>query len=112
MTGLRPGDENEKVSADVNVNKTGPLKKTMRIAYRVTPAEYQTMTRIADLLFKNGSIKINSPSALAKATAFTQINIFLHSEAKEKAYKCEAELHKRRIRSMRSYDYIPPPGSY
>src|SRR5438105_4046323 len=77
----------------------------MRIAYRVTPAEYQTMTRIADLLFKNGSIKINSPSALARAAAFTQINIFLQIEAKEKAYKeYEAELHKRRIRSMRSYN--------
>lgn len=100
-----PGDENE--------SETGPQKKTMRIAYRVTPVEYQAMTRIADLLFKNGSIKINSPSVLAKATAFTLVNIFLQFEAKEKAYKeCEAELHKRRIRSMRSHDYIPPPGSY
>jgi hypothetical protein len=85
----------------------------MRIAYRVTPVEYQTMTSIADLLFKNGSIKINSPSALARAAAFTQINIFLQIEAKEKAYKeYEAELHKCRIRSMRSYNYVPPPGSY
>jgi hypothetical protein len=113
MTALPAGDENERSSEDVNVSETGPQKKTMRIAYRVTPVEYQAMTRIADLLFKNGSIKINSPSALAKATAFTLINIFLQFEAKEKAYKeCEAELHKRRIRSMRSYDYIPQPGSY
>jgi hypothetical protein len=108
MTVLAPGDE-KNVSEDV----TGSLKKTMRIAYRVTPVEYQTMTRIADLLFKNGRIKINSPSALARAAAFTQINIFLHIEAKEKAYKIyEAELHKRRIRSTRSYNYVPPPGSY
>jgi hypothetical protein len=111
MTVLPPRDENENVSEDVNVN-VGPRKKTMHIAYRVTPAEYQTMTRIADLVFKNGSIKVNSPSALARAAAFTQINIFLQIEAKEKAYnECEAELHKRRIRSMRSY-YVPPPGSY
>jgi hypothetical protein len=113
MTALPPGNENEKVSDDVNVSETGPPKKTMRIAYRVTPVEYETMTRIADLLFKNGSIEINSPSALAKAAAFTQINIFLHFEAKEKAYKeYETELNKRRIMSMRSYDYVPPPGSY
>ncbi len=113
MTELPPGDVNKNVNEDVNVPETDPLKKTMRIAYRVTPVEYQTMTRIADLLFKNGSIKINSPSALAKAAAFTQINIFLGFEAKEKAYKeYEAELHKRRIRSTRSYDYVPPPGSY
>ena len=93
--------------------KRGPPKKTMRIDYRVTPTEYETMTRIADLLFKNGSMKINSPSALAKAAAFTQINIFLQYEAKENAYKeHEAQLHKRRIGSTRSYNYIPPPGSY
>lgn len=113
MTALPPGDENENVSEDVNVSETGPRKKTMRIVYRVTPAEYQTMTRIADLVFKNGSIKINSPSALARAAAFTQINIFLRIEAKEKAYKeYEAELHKRRIRSTSSYNYVLPPGSY
>jgi len=62
-------------------------------------AQYQA--RIADLVFKNGSIKINSPSALARAAAFTHNNIFLQIAAKEKAYK-EAELHKRRIRSMRT----------
>jgi len=74
-------------------------------------AQYQA--RIADLVFKNGSIKINSPSALATAAAFTHNNIFLQIAAKEKAYKeYEAELHKRRIRSMRSYDYVPQPGSY
>jgi len=113
MTALAPGDENQKVSKDVNISETGSLKKTMRIAYRVTPVEYQTMTRIADLLFKNGSIKINSPSALAKAAAFTQINIFLQYEAKENAYKeYEAQLHKRRISSTRSYNYISTPGSY
>lgn len=101
------------VDENQNVSETGPLKKTMRIAYRVTPVEYETMTRIADLVFKNGNIKINSPSALAKAAAFTYINVFLRIEAKEKAYKeYEAELHKRRIKSMRRYDYIPPPGSY
>jgi hypothetical protein len=113
MTAVQPRYENQKVSEDVNVSETGPLKKTTRIAYRVTQLEYEIMTRIADLLFKNWSIKINSPSALARAAAFTQINIFLHFEAKEKAYKeYEAELDKRRIRSMRSYEYIPPPGSY
>jgi hypothetical protein len=113
MTVLSPWDENERVSEDVNVSKTGPHKKTMHIVYRVTPVEYQIMTRIADSLFKNGSIKINSPNVLAKAAAFTQINIFLHFEAKENAYKeHEAQLHKRRISSTRSYDYIPPPGSY
>jgi hypothetical protein len=112
MTTLPPDDENEKVS-DVNVSKTSPQKKTIHITYRVTPAQYQTIARIADLVFKNGSIKINSPSALARAAAFTQINIILHIEAKEKAYKeYEAELHKRRIRSTRSYNYVPPPGSY
>lgn len=113
MTALPPGDENEKVSGDVNVGETGPLKKTMRIAYRVTPVQYETMTRIADLLFKNGSIEINSPSELARAAAFTMINIFLLFQAKEKASKeYEAELHKRRISSMRSYESILPPGSY
>ena len=113
MTGLPSEDENENVSEGVNVSETGPRKKTLRIVYRVTPAEYQTMARIADLVFKNGSIKINSPSALARAAAFTQINIFLQIEAKEKAYKvCEAELHKRGIRSTGSYNYVPPPGSY
>ena len=113
MTGLSSEDENENVSKGVSVSKTRPRKKTMRITYRVTPVEYQTMIRIADFLFKNGSIKINSPSALARAAAFTQINIFLHYEAKDKAYKVyEAEFHKRRIRSTRSYNYVPPPGSY
>jgi len=112
MTVIPPGNENEKRD-DRNVSETGSQKKTMRITYRVTPAEYQAMTRIADLVFKNGSIKINSPSALARAAAFTQINIFLQIEAKEKAYKvCEAELHKRGIRSTGSYNYVPPPGSY
>lgn len=106
MTILPPGDENEKVSKDVNASETGPRKKTMRISYRVTPVQYQTMNRIADILFKNGSIKINSPSALARAAAFTLINIFLLFEAKEKVYKeHEAELHKRRTRSD---NYVPP----
>ncbi|MGC2569966.1 MAG: hypothetical protein WA364_00530 [Candidatus Nitrosopolaris sp.] len=74
-------------------------------------AQYQA--RIADLVFKNGSTKINSPSALAREAAFTHNNIFLQIAAKEKAYKeYEAELHKRRIRSMRSCDYVPQPGSY
>jgi hypothetical protein len=109
---LPPKDENEKVSEDVNVNESGPQKKTMRIAYRVTPAQYQTITRIADLVFKNGSIKINSPSALARSAAFTQINIILMIEAKEKAYKEYEALHKRRISSTSSYNYVPPPGSY
>ncbi|MGC2572293.1 MAG: hypothetical protein WA364_12345 [Candidatus Nitrosopolaris sp.] len=55
-----------------------------------------------------GSIKINSPSALARATTFTQLNIFLQTEAKEKAYKAkEEQLHKRRINN-----YVPQPGSY
>jgi len=54
-------------------------------------AQYQA--RIADLVFKNGSTKINSPSALARAAAFTHNNIFLQIAAKE----YEAELHKRRI---------------
>jgi len=107
MKGLPSEDENENVSEGVNISETGPRKKTMRITYRVTPVEYQTMMRIADFLFKNGSIKINSPSALARAAAFTQINIFLHYEAK--VY--EAEFHKRRIRSTRSYNYVPPPGT-
>ena len=109
-----PGkNENEEVSDEINVSETGSRKKTMRITYRVTPVEYQTMMRIADFLFKNGSIKINSPSALARAAAFTQINIFLHYEAKEKAYKVyEAEFHKRKIGSTRSYNYVPPLGSY
>ena len=65
MTGLPSEDENENVSEGVNVSETGLQKKTMRIVYRVTPAEYQTMTRIASLVFKNGNI--NSPSALASA---------------------------------------------
>jgi len=108
MTVIPPGNENEKVSDDRNVGETGSQKKIMRITYRVTPAEYQTMTRIADLVFKNGSIKINSPSALARAATFTHLNIFLQAEAKEKAYKAkEAQLHKRRINN-----YVPPPGSY
>ena len=104
MTVIPPGNENEKRD-DRNVSETGSQKKTMRITYRVTPAEYQTMTRIADLVFKNGSIKINSPSALARAATFTHLNIFLQAEAKEKAYKAkEAQLHKRRI-----YNYVPHP---
>jgi hypothetical protein len=45
------------------------------------------MTRIADLLFKNGSIKVNTVNALAKAAAFTQISLFLQIETREKAYK-------------------------
>jgi hypothetical protein len=53
MTAVQPRYENQKVSEDVNVSETGPLKKTTRIAYRVTQLEYEIMTRIADLLFKN-----------------------------------------------------------
>ena len=101
-------DKNENVSEDVKRNHE---KKDD--AYRVTPAQYQAMTRITDLLFKNGSIKINSRGELARAAAFTHNNIFLQIAAKEKAYKeYEAELHKRRIRPMRSCDYVPQPGSY
>jgi hypothetical protein len=45
------------------------------------------MTRIADMLYKNGSLKVNSVNALAKAACFTQINIYLGYEGKEKAFQ-------------------------
>jgi hypothetical protein len=32
-------------------------EKSVIVSYRVSLLEHQTMTRIADLLFKNGSIK-------------------------------------------------------
>jgi hypothetical protein len=99
MTAPPPEDENEKVSDDINVSEMGSRNKTMRITYRITPAEYQTMTRIADLVFKNGSIKINSPSALARAATFTHLNIFLQAEAKENAYKAKEAI----ITYRRSY---------
>ena len=76
--------------------------RSIKIGYRVTPAEYETMIRVANILHKEGSIRINSANALAKAAAFTQINFFLHFEGKENAYKeREEELQKRHVKSMR-----------
>jgi hypothetical protein len=70
------------------------------------------MTRIADLLFKNGSIKANTVNALAKAAAFTQINVFLQIEARENAYKEREKALQDRKLYMRGFDYVPPSGSY
>jgi hypothetical protein len=64
------------------------------------------MIRIADILFKNGSIKANTANALAKAAAFTQINLFLQIEAREKAYK-ERE---KALQDLPMHGF--PPGSY
>ena len=55
--------------------------------------------------------QFNSANVLAKAVAFTQINLFLEIERKDKAIKeYEAELEKRKIQSKRRYDY-PNLGS-
>jgi hypothetical protein len=81
-------------------------EKSVIISYRVSLLEYQTMNRIADLLFKSGSIKANTVNALAKAAAFTQMNLFLQIDAREKAYK-EREKALQDLR-MRGF----PPGSY
>lgn len=86
--------------------------KKSQLSYRIVSLlEYQTMTRIEDLLFKNGSIKANTVNALAKA-AFTQINVFLQIEARENAYKEREEALQDRKLPMRGFDYVPPPGSY
>jgi hypothetical protein len=67
------------------------------------------MTRIADLLFKNGSIKANTVNALAKAAAFTQINVFLQIEARENACKEREEaLQHRKLRMHGFHDVLPP----
>jgi hypothetical protein len=86
-------------------------QKSVIVSYRVSLLEYQTMTRIADLLFKNGSIKANIVTALAKAAAFTQINLFLQIEARENAYKEREEALQDHKRPMRGFDYVPPSGS-
>jgi hypothetical protein len=86
-------------------------EKSVIVSYRVSLLEYQTMTRIADLLFKNGSIKANIVTALAKAAAFTQINLFLQIEARENAYKEREEALQDHKLPMRGFDYVPPSGS-
>ena len=86
-------------------------EKSVILSYRVSLLEYQTMTRIADLLFKNGSIKANTVNALAKAAAFTQINLFLQIEARENAYKEREEALQDHKLPMRGFDYVPPSGS-
>jgi len=61
----------------------------------LTNEEFETMTRIADMLYKNGSLKVNSVNALAKAACFTQINIYLGYEGKEKAFSSSYLLRSR-----------------
>jgi hypothetical protein len=59
----------------------------------------------------NGSIKANIVNALAKAAAFTQINLFLQIEARENAYKEREEALQDHKLPMRGFDYVPPSGS-
>ena len=88
-----------------------------KVSYRLTNEEYDTMLRIADLLFKNGKIKVNSVNALAKACCFAQINIYLNIEAKENAMAIrEKQLESEKIALARQgiikYDNVPNLGTY
>jgi hypothetical protein len=73
------------------------------------------------MLYKNGAIKTNSVNALVKATSFTQINLYLQMEAREKAYKeRQMELDKKQLElektgitlKYQGFDYIPNVGQY
>ena len=98
------------MAQEVDVNRQN---RDRRVEYRISQEEYDTMARIVGILYKNGSIKVNSVNAAAKAAAFTQLNLYLQYEAKEKAYKVyEQVLKDRKINSLRSFNYVPPPGSY
>lgn len=93
-------------------------EKTKQVIYRLTEDEYNTFSRIADMLHKNGSLKVNTVNALAKAAAFTQINIFLGFEAKEHAFKewqskekeKEKELTKRNIPYPQGFERLSTGG--
>lgn len=90
------------------------------IQFRVNPTQYKVMVRLARMLFDNGAIKVNNVNALAKATTFTQINLYLQMEAKELAYQQRTkeleleriELEKKGINYRGSTNPIPNLGGY
>lgn len=100
----------------MSVSEQEPLPER-KVIYRLTNEEYDTMARIADILFKAGKIKINSVNALAKACCFAQINVYLNIEAKASAMEIrEKQLEAEKIdlarRGIIKYDSVPNLGSY
>lgn len=100
---------------------TEEKKKGYNVQFYINEDQYKVMVRLAELLFKNGAIKVNTVNALAKATTFTQVNLYLQYEAKEKAYEQkqieldqkQLELEKRGLQSKyQGFDYVPNLGTY
>ena len=97
----------------IEPQQEGGIPQQPKVVYRLSEEEFRVMQRIADILYKNGSIKVNSVNALAKAAAFAQINIYLQLEAKENAYKeRQVELDRRNVKNIRGFDYVPNLGQY
>jgi hypothetical protein len=63
------------------------------------------MLRIADMLHKNGHLKVNTVNALAKSACFTQINLYLGYEAKEKAFIEWQKQEKLREKELKAKNY-------
>jgi hypothetical protein len=71
------------------------------------------MLRIADMLHKNGHLKVNTVNALAKSACFTQINLYLGYEAKEKAFiewQKQEKLREKELKAKNLPPYDLPSG--
>ena len=61
------------------------------VQFKVSPAEYDTLARIAKIIFENGKIRANTVTGSAKACLFTKISEYHQGQgSKENAYKSES----------------------
>lgn len=100
-----------------NIEAPDEQEKSYTVQFRITADQAKTMARLAKMLYEKGAIKTNSINALARACAFTQVNLYLQFEAKENAFQQrQLELEQDRVnlerKGVMKYGTIPNLGSY
>ncbi len=77
--------------------------KSQFVQFRLSPQEYETFQRVANMLHEQKILKNNSVASLVRTCAFTQVNQWLMIEAKQKAIEEYDRKQRAAAKFFKSY---------